>query len=67
MEVVISKGEVTALVSKTSYAATPLNVHKGSSLQEVFSAYGYDYMSFDNNGLTLYEYPKKSLNGKNVF
>lgn len=56
MEVVISQGKISALVSNSPLATTPRGIHEGSSLQDVFDAYGRDCLVSQYDGDTLYEY-----------
>lgn len=54
---------VRALVSDGSSVKTKRGIHEGSTFDEVKKAYGTDYYKMDNDDLTLYEYPFKSLKG----
>ena len=54
---------VRALVSDGPSVKTKRGIHEGSSFAEVKKAYGTDYYTMDNDDLTLYEYPFKSLKG----
>lgn len=65
IEVVLNSGKVVALISKDAYSSTPLNIHQGSSIQDVFSAYGQADSKFNHNGMILYEYKKISSSGQN--
>lgn len=65
IEVVVQNNIVEALVSKTSNVDTKRAIHQNSTRQEVISKYGRDYLTSEQNGNTLLEYPFKSLHGKN--
>lgn len=59
LNVIMKDGFVRALESNTNYANTKRDIHQGSSLNDVLSAYGNDVMKTEYNGLILYEYDKK--------
>lgn len=63
VEVVLKNGKISALVSQSAEFETPRSIREGSSAQEVFNAYGKDYVesSFEND--TLYEYKINSVDG----
>ena len=63
VEVHCQNGTVITLVSNSGAASTPRGVHEGSSLQEVLSAYGNDYMKSRYENLDLYEYNYIAPNG----
>ena len=63
MEVVLYQDKVSALVSYSAEAATPRGIHNDSTAQEVFNAYGTDYIESTYEGLTLYEYEVTSQDG----
>lgn len=63
VEVHCQNGSVITLISNSQVAATSRGVHEGSSLQEVLSAYGNDYMKSRYENLDLYEYNFMSKNG----
>ena len=63
VEVHCQNGLVKTLISESLAAATPRGIHEGSSLQEVLSAYGTDYMKSRYENLDLYEYNFISQNG----
>ena len=63
MEVVLYQDKVSALVSYSAEAETPRGIHNDSTAQDVFNAYGTDYIESTYEGLTLYEYKVTSQDG----
>ncbi len=63
VEIHCQNGTVITLISNSREAATSRGVHEGSSLQDVLSAYGKDYMKSRYDNLDLYEYNFKARNG----
>ncbi len=63
VEVHCQNGTVITLISNSNAASTPRGVHEGSSLQDVLSAYGNDYMKSRYENLDLYEYNYTTKNG----
>lgn len=63
MEVVLYQDKISALVSYSAEAETPRGIHNDSTAQEVFNAYGTDYIESTYEGLTLYEYKVTSQDG----
>lgn len=63
MEVVLYQDKVSALVSYSAEAETPRGIHNDSTAQEVFNAYGTDYIESTYEGLILYEYKVTSQDG----
>ena len=61
MEVVITNGVVSAVVSKNSSVQTKRGIHQGSNIQDVLRAYGNDYFESNYDGMTLVEYKMTSL------
>ena len=56
IEVHCKEGKVHTLVSNSAMVSTPKGIHEQSSLQEVLSAYGQDYIKSQYEKLDLYEY-----------
>ena len=64
MEVGVRDDDIVhSLVSNGASVQTKRGIHEGSTFAEVKKAYGTDYYKMDNDDLTLYEYPFKSLKG----
>lgn len=64
MEVVITGGIVTAFVSNTQSVSTPRGVRQGDSVEKVLLLYGSPDLKSDYDGATLYEYKRRSIDGK---
>ena len=65
MEVVITNGTVTAFVSNTQSVSTPRGVSQGDSVDKVTLLYGSPDLKSNYDGATLYEYKRRSIDGKN--
>lgn len=67
MEVVLDKNKnVVGLVSNSDIVKTKRGIHQNSTFVDVKKAYGTDYQRFTlDGGITCYEYPFTSQNGKN--
>ncbi len=63
VEVVLKDGKISALVSQSAEFETPRSIREGSSAQEVFNAYGKEYVSSSFENDTLYEYKINSVDG----
>ncbi len=61
----VVKGKVDAFVSSDPRFKTLRGIHAGSTYDEVVKAYGTNSQNTALEGMTLYEYPFKSLEGKN--
>lgn len=61
--VTIEGGVVAGLVSYSDEIKTERGIHQGSAPAEVIAAYGQRAAVYEDNGLTLYEYPYQSANG----
>ena len=66
VEVHCRNGTVTTLISETPAASTTRGLHEGSSLQDVLSAHGNDYMKSNYDGLDLYEYNFTTPSGRSA-
>lgn len=63
LEVVIRNGKISAFVCWRPSLSTPRDIHNGSTVEEVFRAYGQNYKSNPYGDLTLYEYEIFSADG----
>lgn len=55
--------EIVGIVSYSDELQTERGIHQGSALAEVIAAYGQRAAVYEDDGLTLYEYPYESANG----
>lgn len=55
--------KIAGLVSYSDNIKTERGIHQGSALAEVIAAYGQRAAVYEDDGLTLYEYPYESANG----
>ena len=63
--IVVKNGTVTALVSGSKTVKTKRGIHEGSTLSEVLSAYGKDYLPmWKGEGFNMYEYAISKKNGE---
>ena len=60
INITFKDGVVQGIVTHTNIPSTEKNIRKGSSIEEVFSAYGDVCSVSQYNGLTLMEYPYTS-------
>lgn len=63
LEVVIRNGKISAFVCWKPSLSTPREIHSGSTLEEVFKAYGSNYKANPYGDLMLYEYEIFSADG----
>ena len=61
--VTFAGNSVVGLVSYANEIQTERGLHQGSTLDEVIAAYGRRAAVYEDNGLTLYEYPFVSAQG----
>ena len=59
----LAGNSIVGLVSYADEIQTEHGLHQGSTLDEVLNAYGRRAAVYEDNGLTLYEYPSVSTQG----
>ena len=64
IEAKCQNGMIAYMASNSAAVSTNKGIHEQSSLQEVLSAYGYDYVKSGYNELDLYEYNMSDNDGK---